>query len=64
MTEMWILMFMCASISQCNPNSNNMASLPYHTEEQCQQAGLNTLRNAPKGMQGKVVVCIKAVTNE
>ena len=61
MAEVWILIFFCASVSLCEPNSNTLGSKTYATEDECQRAGLKILWDAPKGMQGKVVVCIKGV---
>jgi hypothetical protein len=56
----WVMVFFCANPGLCDPNSNTLGKT-YETEDACQRAGLKTLWDAPKGMQGKVVVCIKGV---
>ena len=60
MAEVWVLVFFCASITLCDPKDNTL-SKNYTSEDGCQKAGLKTLRDAPQGMQGKVVVCLKGV---
>ena len=60
MAAVWVLVFFCANVAQCDPNGNTL-SKTYETEDRCQREGLKTLWDAPKGMQGKVVVCIKGV---
>jgi len=60
MAEVWIAVFFCSSVSLCDPSGNTMGKT-YGTENECQRAGLKTLWDAPRGMQGKVVVCIKGV---
>jgi hypothetical protein len=58
--EVWIAIFFCASATLCDSNSNTLGKT-YETEDACQRAGLKVLWDAPRGMQGKVVVCIKGV---
>ena len=60
MAEVWIAVFFCTSASLCDPSGNTMGKT-YDTEDACQRAGLKILWDAPRGMQGKVVVCIKGV---
>ena len=60
MTEAWVLLFFCVSLTLCDPSGNTLGKT-YGTEDDCQKAGLKTLRDAPKGMQGKMVVCLKGV---
>jgi hypothetical protein len=60
MAEVWVLVFFCVSISLCDPAKNTMGKT-FGTEDECQRAGLKTLRDAPQGMQGKVVMCPKGV---
>jgi hypothetical protein len=64
MAEVWIVVFFCAEVALCDLNSNTMKKLDpneVHSEDECQRAGLKTLWDAPRGMQGKVVVCLKGV---
>ena len=61
MAEVWIVVFFCISVSLCDPSGNVLGKTTYETEDQCQRAGLKTLWDAPRGMQGKVVVCLKGV---
>jgi hypothetical protein len=56
----WVMVFFCANAGLCDPNGNTLGKT-YDTEDECQRAGLKTLWDAPKGMQGKVVVCVKGV---
>jgi len=58
--EVWIAVFFCMSASLCDPNGNTMGKT-YGTEDECQRAGLKILWDAPRGMQGKMVVCLKGV---
>lgn len=60
MAEVWIAVFFCISVSLCDPNGNAIGKT-YETEDRCQRDSLKTLWDAPKGMQGKVVVCVKGV---
>jgi hypothetical protein len=60
MAEVWVLVFFCSSVVLCDPAGNTLGKT-YDTEDHCQRAGLKTLWDAPKGMQGKVVVCVKGV---
>jgi hypothetical protein len=53
-----------AEVALCDPNGNTIKRLDpneVHSEDECQRAGLKTLWDAPRGMQGKVVVCLKGV---
>jgi hypothetical protein len=61
MAEVWILIFFCTSVALCEPNGNTLGGKTFNTEDECQRAGLKTLWDAPRGMQGKVVVCVKGV---
>lgn len=60
MSELWILIYFCTAVSMCDPSGNTLGKT-YSTESDCQKAGLKTLQDAPKGMQGKVVVCLKGI---
>jgi hypothetical protein len=60
MAEVWIAVFFCVSVTLCDLNGNTLGKT-YGTEDECQRGGLKMLWDAPRGMQGKVVVCLKGV---
>jgi hypothetical protein len=59
--ETWTLVFLCIAPTLCDPTASTLRQ-SFETEQECQQAGLGILANAPQGMQGRTIVCLKGIS--
>lgn len=61
MTEIWVLIIYCISLTLCNPNNNMQYYKTFESKRQCQEYGLEILHNDGFGMEGRMVVCVEGV---
>ena len=61
MIQIWLRLLICIYPTMCPIGETQHAREPYNSELECEQAGLDMLRNNPIGLKGYAVYCPKMV---